>query len=111
MKKLIFCILKITEDLGDLGTDLRLDPEMHPHPFQFVRGTVRVRIRIHTKMARIRNTVNKTLFFGDSSILLRFVQYFFLLSCKTYLKDLPTYRLHLRLRTITEELFAYALLF
>ncbi len=43
----MFCILKVTEDFGT-------DPNPHPDPL--VRGTDK-RIRICTKMSRIRNTV------------------------------------------------------
>ncbi len=49
MKKLIFCIIKVA-----------IDFVLDPHPDLLVRGTgpmTRIRIRIRTKMSRIRNTV------------------------------------------------------
>jgi hypothetical protein len=46
MKKIIFSILKVTEDMC---TD--------PHPDPLVRGTdPRIRIRVRTKISLIRNT-------------------------------------------------------
>jgi hypothetical protein len=49
MKNCFFCVLKVTEDF---------DTDSHPHPDPLVRGTD-PRIRIHTKMSRIRNTDEK----------------------------------------------------
>jgi hypothetical protein len=50
MKKWIFCIMKVTEDLST-------DPHLDPHPDPLIRDTdPRIRIRIRTKMSRIRNT-------------------------------------------------------
>jgi hypothetical protein len=52
MENLIFCILIATEDFG-----------MDPHPNPLVIGTdprIQIRIRIYTKMSRIRNTKKLT---------------------------------------------------
>jgi hypothetical protein len=52
---MIFCILKVTEDFGT-------DPDPHQDPL--ARGTdpwIRIRIRICTKMSRIRNTAKTVL--------------------------------------------------
>ncbi len=52
MKKNFFCILTVMEDFGT-------DPHPHPDPDPFVRGTyprIRIGIRIHNKISRIRNT-------------------------------------------------------
>jgi hypothetical protein len=52
MKKMIFCKIRVAEGFG-------ADPHPDPHPDPLVKGTdPRIRIRIHTKMSRIRNTAN-----------------------------------------------------